>query len=369
MDTATGKKLYKSETIRGTKKEAERKRTEVLRALDTGGYVEPEKTTFGEYLVRWLSDYLAPSGRAEWTRRTYTSIIRKHVIPALGCVSLQRLTPAMLQHYYAAKRENGSLGNSWLQKGASLSATTLAHHHAVIHEALEHAVKEGLVARNVSDAADPPRIKRGEMKTWSTEEAQRFLIATRESRSYALFLAAITTGMREAELLGLRWQDIDLVTGSATIQQTLHRAGATPVFGRPKTERSRRQVALLPEFVSALRSHRIGQLAERLAAGSAYRDYGLVFTVPGGAPISPSNLLKREFLPLIEAAKVPKIRFHDLRHTHATMLLADGANPKVVSERLGHASIGITLDTYSHVLPEMQREVVAGLQKRLFASA
>jgi integrase len=369
VDETTGKKTYTNKTIHGTKKEAERELNRIVREVDTGGFVEPENITVGAYLQRWLKDYVQTSGRAEWTRRTYSSIVTKHLIPAFGRVQLQRLTPAMLQHYYATKRENGSLGNAWLAAGQPLSATTVAHHHAVIHEALEHAVKQGVIARNVADAVEPPKIKRQGSEVWSVEDVQRFLAHAKENRYYALFLAAITTGMRQGELLGLRWQDVDLDAGIASIRQTMHKAGKNPVFGTPKTDRSRRRVVLLPEPVRALRVLQVAQAADRHEAGETYRDYGLVFTVPGGAPISAANLLKRGFRPLIERADVPTIRFHDLRHSHATLLLRNGVHPKIVSERLGHASITITLDTYSHVLPDMQQEAVAGLQQRLFAGS
>jgi integrase len=164
----------------------------------------------------------------------------------------------------------------------------------------------------------------------------------------------ITTGMRQGELLGLRWQDVDLAGGTTMVQQTLHRAGANPVFGRPKTERSRRRIVPLPELVSALTLLHVTQSAERVEAGDTWRDYGLVFTVPGGAPISQSNLRKRDLQPLMDKAGVSTIRFHELRHSHATLLLKNGVHPKIVSERLGHASISTTLDIYSHVLPDMQ---------------
>jgi integrase len=228
-------------------------------------------------------------------------------------------------------------------------------------------VKSGLVTRNVADAMDCPKIKRQEMKTWTSEDARRCLEVARDDRFFTLFPAAITTGTREGKLFGLHWQDVAPVVGTATIQQILHKAEKDRDFGHPKTERNRRRVGLLTDLVAALRVHKAAQNEEKLILGPGYRDYGLVSCVPGGAPISASNLLKRHFLPLIETAKVPQIRFHDLRHSRASLLLADGVHPKVVSERLGHASIAITLDTYSHVLPDLQTEVVAGLQRRLFA--
>jgi integrase len=356
----TGRWLQKSVTVHGTKKDADREMRKLLHSLANGTYVEPEKVTVGEFCERWLRDYIKPSGRAERTRRTYELIIRKHVTPVLGHIPLQRLTPAHLQRYYADKRASGSLGNSHQEKGTALSATTVAHHHAVIHEALEHAMREGLISRNVAEASDPPKITRNEMKTWTSEDVRRFLAAAKGDRHYALFLAAITTGMRQGELLGLRWLDLDLEAGLATIQQSLNRAGSTPVFGRPKTERSRRQIVLLPVLVEALRFLQVTQSAERLNAGNIYRDFGLVFTVPGGAPIAASNMYRRHFLPLLAKAGVPRIRFHDLRHTHATLLMIDGVNPKIVAERLGHTGVAITLDLYSHATTAMQQDAVDG---------
>lgn len=181
-------------------------------------------------------------------------------------------------------------------------------------------------------------------------------------------LAATLTGMRQDELLGLRWRDLDLDAGVTTIQQTLHRAGTEPVFGQPKTERSRRRHVLLPELVAALRVHKAARNEEKPLLGPAYRDHGLVFAGEGGTALSALNLIRRHFHPLIAKAGVPRIRFHDLRHSHASLLLADDVHPKIVSERLGHASIAITLHIYSHVLPDLQKDAVVALQRRLFAA-
>jgi integrase len=345
-DTATGKYVRSRETIEGTKKDAERKRTEMLRALDTGSYVKPTKMSVGEFLERWLRDYVGANIQKAKSREFYTSIVRVHLIPAMGSIALTRLTPARVQEYYRDRVEAG------------LSSTSVQGHHRTLHRALECAVKWGQVGRNVCDATEPPKRRRVEMKTWTPEESGRFLATARaaETRYYALFAAAIYTGLRQGELLGLRWQDVDLDAASLAVQQTLEKAGTAPRFGTPKTAKSRRTVALPGELVTTLRAWKATQNAERLAIGPDYRDYGLVFTIPGGGPINKDNLTSRTFAHLMEQAKVPRIRFHDLRHTSATLLLAANINPKVVSERLGHGTVGITLDIYSHVLPPLQRD-------------
>jgi integrase len=352
-DPTTGKYVRSRQTVDGTKKDAERKRTEMLRALDTGTYVEPTKLTLGAFLERWLRDYVGANIQKPKSREFYSSITRVHLIPALGSVALARLTPARVQEYYRDKLESG------------LSSTSVQGHHRTLHRALVCAVKWGLVGRNVCDATEPPKIRRLEMKTWTPAECLRFLNAAKANRYGPLFAVAIYTGLRQGELLGLRWLDTDFESGTLVVQQTLEKSGTEPRFGTPKTAKSRRLVPIPAELVTMLRAWKARQNAERLALGSEYRDYGLVFTIPGGGPIHHQNLSRRDFARLTEAAGVPKIRFHDLRHTSAGLLLGANVNAKVVSERLGHSSIGITLDTYSHVLPTMQREASDALGRIL----
>jgi integrase len=194
------------------------------------------------------------------------------------------------------------------------------------------------------------------MKIWTQAECARFLEVAKDNRYYPLFATALYTGLRQSELLGLRWPDVNFDSATVVVQQTLEKSGLEPRFGTPKTAKSRRTVPLPADLVAILRTWKAAQNTERLVLGPDYRDFGLVFTIAGGGPIQRQNLARRDFARLIAAAGVPKIRFHDLRHSHASLLLAANVNPKIVSERLGHNGIGITLDTYSHVLPTLQRE-------------
>ncbi|MBT9260205.1 MAG: site-specific integrase [Clostridiales bacterium] len=249
-----------------------------------------------------------------------------------------------------------------------MSANTVRIIHAILHKALAQGVKWGLSARNPAEAVDRPRIQRREMPTLSAAEVHAFLAAAKEDRLYALYVLAITTGMRQGELLGLRWGDVDLKAGRLYVRrQLVWLRNVEPTLSEPKTAKGRRTVELPGLAVEALRQHRKQQAKERLLAGPAWRDQDLVFTTQLGTPIHPSNLRTRSFQPLLKKAGLPLIRFHDLRHTHASLLLAAGVHPKLVQERLGHATVGITLDVYSHTTPSLHRQV-AGILEDLLQS-
>jgi integrase len=362
---ANGKKRQKWSTVHGTKKQAEAELTRLLHQMNTGNYVEPAKLTLSEYLDRWLQDYVEANLRPK-TIQWYGYIIDRHIKPNLGHILLGRLTPTDLQKFYAQTRAGGRLNEDLKPSGEPVSASTVRGCHRTIHRALTQAVKWGLVARNVADAVDPPQTDKPPRQTLTAEQALAFLEVARESRYYVLYLAAISTGMRQGELLGLRWRDLDLQTGLARVSLQLGKPGPNMELAKVKTRRSVRPVVLPPTLVEALRELKDVQDAEKVACHGHYEDHDLVFTVPGGRPLHASNLTRRDFKPLLEKAKLPSIRFHDLRHTHATLLLGEGINPKIVSERLGHSAINITLDIYSHVLPNMQAEAALALDDALF---
>jgi integrase len=255
-------------------------------------------------------------------------LVNKHVAPALGNVRLSKLTPAHLQGFYCSKLDSG------------LSPRTVQYIHVVLHRALKQALRWGLTVRNVAEAVDPPRVPKKEITPLSPGQARAFLEAVRGDRLEALYVLAIHTGMRQGELFNLRWDDVDLDAGVLRVRGT-------------KTTRSRRTVTLSETALDALRSHLERQLGEIDKAGSLWRENGLVFATAIGTPLSRQNLTQRSFKPLLEKAGLPQIRFHDLRHTCATILLSRGVHAKFVQELLGHATIAITLDTYSHVLPGM----------------
>jgi integrase len=354
-DPAKGRRRQLWQSVKGTKREAQSLLVQLLHQRDTGIDALPGKITVAEYLHRWLQDYARPN-TAPKTYRCYEDIIRRHLIPILGTMPLTRLRPQHIQAYYSQALQTGRL-----DRQGGLSARSVLRHHQVLHTALRHAVKWQLLARNPADAVEPPRPGRHELRPVGPEEVRRLLSAADAKPHSTLVHLAIMTGLRQGELLGLRWQDVDLGASVLHVQQTaqwLPRQGF--IFRQPKTAKSRRAVALSPETVRRLRQHRQRQLEERLSLGPAYQDHGLVFATPLGMPIDPSNL-RRAWGRIVKAAGLGHLRFHDLRHAHATLMLQQGVHPKVVSERLGHSGVGITLDIYSHVLPGLQAAAAAQL--------
>ena len=336
-----------------TRQEVARRLAEASRDRDKGLPVVGERLTVGQFLADWLETKRGTLGSPRtWDR--YEEYVRLHLMPTLGSVRLAHLTPQHVQRLYAAKREAG------------LAPTTIRHLHTVLHGALESALRQGLVQRNVCSLVDKPKQRRRQMTTWMPTQARAFLAAANGDRLEALYTLALSTGMRQAELFGLRWQDVDLEKAALSVTTTVQRSrSAGLLIKEPKTATSRRRIALATgeqfSVVEALRSHRTRQLEERLAAGPTWREQGLVFSDACGGPLRGSNVQRRSFAPLMRAAGVPQIRFHDLRHTAATLLLGQGVHPKIVSEMLGHASVAITLDLYSHVQPDMQRQAAAAM--------
>lgn len=344
-----------------TVKELRQKWIAETKRLHDGDYIEPSKVTLGDYLTHWLATYAQHNVRPT-TYRSYEQLIRVHIRPALGNVPLQKLTPAHLQRFYSDKLVGGRSDG----KPGGLSPRTVRYLHSVIREALSQAVKWQLTTRNIADATEPPRGTRPQVQVWDRAEALRFLNVTGDDLYGPIWLLALGTGLRRGELLALRWQDIDLARGELSVRRNMVELGSKLVFQEPKTSAGRRSVRLSPSIVVALKEHRTTQQERRLFVGY-WRDPSLVFTTADGGPIAPRNLI-RHFKDLIARADLPKIRFHDLRHCHATLLLQEGLPAKIVSERLGHASIAITLDTYSHVLPNMQEQAAEGIERALFGA-
>jgi integrase len=306
----------------------------------------------GEYLNRWLNGSVKGSVKAK-TFNDYEWLVRKHIAPALGRIRLESLSPIHLQRLYQAKLEAG------------LSPSTVRHLHVVLHRALDQALRWGLVPRNVSEAVDLPKLQKKEIRPLSADEARRLLEAARGDRLEALYMLAIHCGLRQGELLGLRWENLDLETGTLQVRRTLTTTKGGPRFTAPKTAKSRRSIKLTAGAVDALRRHHDRQFAESTRLTGLWQDYGLVFATTTGTPLNPSNLTSRFFKPLLKRAGLPDVRFHDLRHTCATLLLSKGVHPKLVQELLGHATIAITLDTYSHVLPGMGDQTANAMESAL----
>ncbi len=300
-----------------------------------------DKLTINEFLDRYLTDIAAPTTRPR-TLENYSWLIHKHIQPALGGLRLANLTPQRVQGFYSERLASG------------LSAATVLHIHNLLHKTLEQAVRWGLAARNVTDLVDAPSPRRRPPTVWSVEQVRQFLEVASQHRLYALYALAIYTGMRQGELLGLQCDDIDWGTGTINVRHSLQTLrGWSQTLGSPKTEKSRRRVTLSETAKAILDAH-TRVLKEK---------QGYVFTSLVGTPLRPHSVIDT-FKRLVAEAGVPQIRFHDLRHTCATLHLLAGTNPKVVQDLLGHSTITLTLDTYSHMLPGIQEDA-AGRMNRL----
>jgi integrase len=340
-DPETGKRKQQWVSVKGTKKDAEKRLSELLSQMDNGIYIKPGKSTLAEFLTLWLRDYAKPNLSPRGFER-YESIVRVHLTPSLGSIPLIKLRPEHLQNYYTAKLNSG------------LSARTVRYHHVVLHIALKTAVKWGLLSRNVADAVDPPRTRNTEMNTWDEDDIIHFLNAAKDTPYYALFHTALFTGMRRSELLALRWQDIDFMYSHISVSRSLHHLNdGSYIFTQPKSAKSQRIISLSPSAIIALKEHREKQKIEKMIQGISLSDDDLVFSHPDGKPLRP-NTVSRAWAILAARAGLRVIRLHDARHSHASLMLKQGTHPKIVQERLGHSTISITLDTYSHVAPGLQ---------------
>jgi integrase len=306
----------------------------------------------GEYLERWFKDSIRGTVRMS-TYEVYEYVTYPHIIPALGRTKLKTLTPAHVRGFYRDRLDAG------------LSSATVRKMHVVLQKALDQAVSDGLIPRNVAKGIKLPQTNKKEIQPLTPEQTRALLDTARGDKLEALYVLAIATGLREGELLALKWEDVELEDAVLRVRHTLTRTGSRVTLGPPQTKQSRRSVGLTERAVEALRAHLSRQLEKMERMGSLYRPGGLVFANETGGIINPSNLRNRSFKPLLKRAGLPDIRFHDLRHTCATLLLSRNVNPKIVSEMLGHSSIAITLNTYSHVLPTMQDSAVRALEDAL----
>ncbi len=366
-----GTRRYVNKTIHGTKKEADKYLSATLTAISTGTFIEASPMTVNAYLDRWLE----AAARPRLTERTFISyewLLNHHVRPAFGDKKLTDVRPLHVQALYGhmlatklKKKEAPKLGVTY---GRGLSARSVRYTHAVLSSAFKQAVRWHMLARNPCEAVELPRMEQREMQAFSAEEAGRFLAAAAEDAYVTLFTFALATGMRPEEYLALKWSDVDMQKGAATVVRTLiWRKGGGWYFGEPKTARSRRTVPFPASVLRALISHKRRQAEERMKAGADYQTHDFVFASREGSPLMPRNILRRHFKPTLKRAKLSEsFRLYDLRHSCATLLLAANEHPKVVSERLGHASIILTLDTYSHVLPSMQQAASEKLEGILF---
>lgn len=347
-------------TIKGSKAHAEKELRRLLREVDTGTHAGPSKETVGAFLERYLAD-CARTFAAASTLTRYEQIVRTQLVPALGKHRLTELKPLHIQAAHSAALENGRCDG----KGG-LSSQTVAHHHSLLRRALEQAVKWQMLAVNPADAVQAPRPRQHEMVAFTDEQVSQIIAETKGKPIHLPIIVALTTGLRRGEVVGLRWQDVDLDAASLAVRHSLEETEKGLAFKQPKTIKGRRVISLLSLTVDELWRCKGEQAQNKLTMGPGYKDAGLVVAMPDGSMMRP-RYITLAFHRLAVKLKLPSTRFHDLRHTHASQLLREHIHPKVVSERLGHSTVGITLDRYSHLLPGLQEEAARKLDVALRA--
>ena len=353
LDAETGKRRYASETIRGTKKEAEKVLTERLAAVETGNYVRKNRESLAQFLESWLDVYASTHTKPR-TFMGYRGNVLRYIIPCLGGLQIQSLTPRHIQDFH-----------KWmLEKG--LSNQSVVHAHRVLSEALGHAVIWGVIPKNPAEGISPPCPTPKEVEVWSMEDIESFSEASKESRFHDAFMLALYTAMRRSELTGLRWDGVDFSTNTIRVTGTLQRVtGHGLLAGQPKNKTSRRAISIWRVTADLLHSIRGKQLALQAELGDLYQnEAGYVFTNERGRPRD-SNRLSREFRKVVKVAGLPYATLHSLRHDHVALMLADGASIKSISERLGHSKPSMTLDVYGHLLPTIQVQAAEALERRL----
>ena len=334
-----------------TRVEVAEKLTKAMSDRDGGLVFDAGSLTVGEYLERWLSNSVRDTVRQR-TYEGYEHMVERHISPTLGRVKLKSLTPAHVRALYRERLDSG------------LSARTVQYAHTTLNKALKQAVADGLIPRNAAASVKPPRPRRSEIKPLGPKQVRALFDAVSGHRLEALYAVAVTAGLRKGELLGLRWEDVDLERGMLQVRRVLSEARSGRIFEAPKSGKGR-QIRLTQGTAKALRAHRKRQLEERMEKAGLWQEEGLVFPSEVGTPLSARNL-QRHFKSVLKRAGLPgTTRFHDLRHTCATLLLRQGVHVKYVQELLGHADVALTLNVYSHVLPDMGDAAASAMEEAL----
>jgi integrase len=356
-DPATGKRKRKWHSLEASgKRAAQIECANLISAMSGGSYMEPNKTTLGAFLDRWLAHM--KSQLSPRSHERYVEIATKNIAPLLGAVILTKLRPAQISAAYTLALTSGRR-----RGGGGLAPRTVHHMHRVLRQALGQAVKWELLIRNPADVVDPPKVERQRLDTYDMAQTAELLDGFRGTRMLVPVVLAALCGLRRGEIAALRWGSVDLAKGQLAVVESAEQTKAGIRYKEPKSGRAR-TVAISATVAAELKAHRIGQAEELLRVGVRLSDDGFVVAQADGSPLQPNSLTHEWYRNLAKTA-LPRIRFHDLRHAHATHLLSSGVHPKVASERLGHSKVGITLDLYSHVMPGMQEDAAARVDEAL----
>ncbi|MDA1229082.1 MAG: tyrosine-type recombinase/integrase, partial [Chloroflexi bacterium] len=352
---ADGKRKQKTETVRGTKKQAGDRLRDRLAEIENGGYIAQNNQTVAQYFEHFMQTYVR-TNLSPRTEQGYRYYIRRHIVPTLGGIRLQNLTGQNIQSLHAQMLEQG------------LSNRTVLNCHRVLNKALVLAVESNLLTQNPAKSAKPPRPKSRSMEIWEADTFKAFAVAAKDSPFLPMYRLAVLTGMRRSELCGLKWDMVDLDAGHLRVTRTLQPiTGRGLVEGQPKTDRSRRTISLGAGALETLRELRVAQAEKRLAIGSLWRGTGHVFANEDGSPIS-GDRLSKNFARIVKAAALPHLSFHGLRHTAASLMIADGTHGRTIADILGHSSITVTMDTYGHLMPGIQAAAINALDSQLSGS-
>jgi integrase len=355
-DTVSGKRRTRYVTVRGKRQDAERELARLLNEAHDGTLIEPSKVTVAEYMRAWLS---GAHGLSPKTAERYRQLAEHQIIPHLGPVQLQKLKPAQLQDWHGIIIREGG------KDGRPLSARTVGHAHRVLHRALQRAVENETLPRNVASLIRSPNVEAQELEILSVDEIGIVLAKLEGHALYPIVALALATGMRRGELLALRWEDVNLGGATLRVERALEETSAGLRFKAPKTRHGRRTISLPPSGIDALRAHRLRQLELRVTLGQGKPESGaLVFSTIEGAPLSPDNL-SRDWRRVVTAFDLPRVKFHALRHSHASALIASGLDVLTVSRRLGHGNPVVTLKTYAHLFAKTDERAADAIEAAL----
>lgn len=350
-DPRTGKRKQKTQSGFKTKKEAQAALAEMVTHVEKGVYIEPSKRKFKDFTLDYIENIYYGKVKGSSYETAY-GLITNQILPWFGEADISDIDQFLVHKFYKEKKEEG-LSSSYIQKM-----------HEIVRMLLRIAFKWELIKKDVASLIEPPRLEKKQMKVWNIDQVNEFLHNTTHSRYHPVFFLAAYTGMRKGEIIALHWDDINFEEGTISINKTLYKLKTGFQLAEPKTRNSVRSIYMDEDTMKVLKKHKVKQNLEKLKYGGVYQDNNLVFAQETGAFIHPSAV-NALFLRFTRQMGMPQIRFHDLRHTHATILLGMGVNPKLVSERLGHSSVQITLDTYSHVMPDMKKDLSNDFSKAM----